>query len=191
MCYFGGRFAHRRFLTLSSTIFDTSSRRRASPAAVCPVAALRPCPIEAGRASHRQEIPSHDTPTLSHPSLSGCFTNPDAGPSVSACPVLGMNPGGGLPVNVLERGAGRNLDGDVLDDLHVVVPLDVVRYLTDFLGNDQRCALGLVGLPGRLAADLELLGDSVFCASMARSEEVGGVRGRSSAMFSSETWYTG
>ena len=134
MCDFGGRFAHRRFLTLSSTIFDTSSRRRASPAAVCPVAALRPCPIEAGRASHRQEIPSHDTPTLSHPSLSGCFTNPDAGPSVSACPVLGMNPGGGLPVNVLERGAGRNLDGDVLDDLHVVVPLDVVRYLTDFLG---------------------------------------------------------
>ena len=91
---FGGRFAHRRFLTLSSTIFDTSSRRRASTAAVCPVAALRPCSIEAGRASHRQEIPFHDTPTLSHPSLSGCFTNPDAGPSVSACPVLGMNPGG-------------------------------------------------------------------------------------------------
>ena len=28
---FGGRFAHRRFLTLSSTIFDTSFRRRASP----------------------------------------------------------------------------------------------------------------------------------------------------------------
>ena len=31
----GGRFAHRRFLTLSSTIFDTSSRRRVSTAAVC------------------------------------------------------------------------------------------------------------------------------------------------------------
>ena len=32
---FGGRFAHRRFLILSSTIFDTNSRRRASMAAVC------------------------------------------------------------------------------------------------------------------------------------------------------------
>ena len=87
MCDFGGRFAHRRFLTLSSTIFDTSSRRRASTAAVCPVAALRPFPIEAGRASHRQEIPSHDTPTLSHPSLSGCFITQmpahPVGPSVS------------------------------------------------------------------------------------------------------------
>ena len=32
---FGGRFAHRRFPALSSTIFETSSRRRASTVAVC------------------------------------------------------------------------------------------------------------------------------------------------------------